>query len=290
MTTTTMMVPSMIVVTLGSTDRKVRSLRTRRRMKTATIGPTMPPLPPAEAHAAEHDRGDAGQEVGARDRRADAGAHGQRRGRPSPRTARPARRRRSGSGRRRRRSGRRPGCCCRWRRSRGRGGSGAAGSRRRRGTMTRRTSAFGIHCGDRRRHAGDRRPCRRSAPSAIRPPRRPGASSTRSAAPSQTKSIASVTTMSGTRVTHDQRAVDGAEHEAEEQHERDGEDGELLARALHQDRGGDAGERHHRGDREVDAAGDDHDRLGRRREGEGQGGAGQRSDARRRRSRAGSAW
>ena len=45
-TTMTMIVPSMIVVTFGSTERNVRSLRTRRRMKTATIGPSSPPLPP----------------------------------------------------------------------------------------------------------------------------------------------------------------------------------------------------------------------------------------------------
>ena len=45
-TTTTMIVPSTIEVTLGSTASSVRSVRTRRRMKTATIGPTRPPRPP----------------------------------------------------------------------------------------------------------------------------------------------------------------------------------------------------------------------------------------------------
>ena len=45
-TTTTMIVPSMIVVTFGSTASSVRSVRTRRRTKTATIGPTSPPRPP----------------------------------------------------------------------------------------------------------------------------------------------------------------------------------------------------------------------------------------------------
>src|SRR5581483_11763159 len=45
-TTTTMITPSMIVVTLGSMARSVRSVRTRRSTKTATIGPTSPPRPP----------------------------------------------------------------------------------------------------------------------------------------------------------------------------------------------------------------------------------------------------
>jgi hypothetical protein len=42
--------------------------------------------------------------------------------------------------------------------------------------------------------------------------------------------------------------------------------------AIHQHRRGDAGQRHHRGDREVDAAGNHHHGLGGDREGEGQGG------------------
>ena len=76
-TTMTMMVPSMIVVTFGSTDRKVRSLRTSRRMKTATIGPSRSAPAAAERDAAEDDGGDAREQVGAGDRRADAGAAGQ---------------------------------------------------------------------------------------------------------------------------------------------------------------------------------------------------------------------
>ena len=93
--------------------------------------------------------------------------------------------------------------------------------------------------------------------------------------------------MSGTRVSTISAPLMAPMHEAEDEHEGDDEDGELLAGAVHQDRRGDAGERHHRGDRQVDAAGDDHDGLRRRGEGEGQGGARQRSDARRCRNRAG---
>ena len=77
-TTTTMMVPSMMVVTLGSTASSVRSVRTSRSTNTATIGPTRPPRAAAEHHAAEHDGRDAGEQIRAGDRRADAGAHGQR--------------------------------------------------------------------------------------------------------------------------------------------------------------------------------------------------------------------
>ena len=101
----------------------------------------------------------------------------------------------------------------------------------------------------------------------------PGASRTSSAAPCQTKSMARVTTMSGTRDDDDQRAVDRAEQQAEEEDERHDDDREFLARAVHQHRRGDAGQRHHRGDGQIDAAGDDHHRLRRHGEGEGQGGA-----------------
>ena len=45
-TTTTMMAPSTMMATLGLRRRNVRSVRTSRRMKTATIGPEMPPRPP----------------------------------------------------------------------------------------------------------------------------------------------------------------------------------------------------------------------------------------------------
>jgi hypothetical protein len=45
-TTPTMIVPSTMVVTLGSTAASVRIVRMIRRMKTAMIGPRMPPIPP----------------------------------------------------------------------------------------------------------------------------------------------------------------------------------------------------------------------------------------------------
>ena len=80
---------------------------------------------------------------------------------------------------------------------------------------------------------------------------------------------------------HDQCAVDRAEDETESEDERHHEDRELLARAIHQRGGGDAGERHHRGDRQIDAAGNHHDGLSRDGKGEGEGGADERADARR---------
>ncbi len=92
-TTTTMIVPSMMVVTLGSMASSVRSVRTRRSTKTATIGPTQPAPAAAERHAAEHDGGDAGEQIGAGDRRADAGAHGQRQAAHARRTGRRGHRR-----------------------------------------------------------------------------------------------------------------------------------------------------------------------------------------------------
>ena len=79
---------------------------------------------------------------------------------------------------------------------------------------------------------------------------------------------------------HDQRAVDRAEQQVRgASTSGTTRRRELLARAVHQDCGGDAGQRHHRGDREVDAAGDDHDGLRRDREGEGQRGADERAEA-----------
>ena len=75
----------------------------------------------------------------------------------------------------------------------------------------------------------------------------------------------------------DQRTVDGTEDEAEGEHQRNDEDRKLLAGAVHQHRRGNAGERHHRGDRQIDPSGDDHDGLASDGEGEGQRGPRQRS-------------
>ena len=142
-----------------------------------------------------------------------------------------------------------------------------------------RISAFGIHCGDRRRARPEWRLSRRSGrvSHSAAPP--PGDSRTSSATPCQTNSMASVTTMSGTRVMTIRRPLIAPRTRPSSEHEGDDQDRELLAGAAHQDRGGDAGQRHHRGDREVDAAGDDHDGLGGDRERVGQDGADQRADA-----------
>ena len=207
MTTTTMIVPSMIEVTFGSTARSVRSVRTRRRMKTATIGPSEAAAAAAEDDAAEDDGGDAGEEVGAGDRRADAGGGGERRGRPSPRRGRRWRRRRCGCGRPARRCGRRRARSSRWRRSRGRAASGGAGSRRRRG-----------------RRRGRRAPSAATgwpavpvmsafSQSAAAPP---GEGRTRSAAPCRTKSIGERHHDVGHAGDDDEQAVERAEGEAHE--------------------------------------------------------------------------
>ena len=68
--------------------------------------------------------------------------------------------------------------------------------------------------------------------------------------------------MSGTRVTTTSVAVRGAEQQPEEQDAEDHREREPVALVLHQRRRGDVGKRHDRADREVDAAGDDDDRLG----------------------------
>ena len=108
----------------------------------------------------------------------------------------------------------------------------------------------------------------RSLSQSAAPP--PGRCRTSSAQPAQTNDIASVTTMSGTRVRTTRRAVDRAEDEAEQQDAEDDDDAELLALVLHERRRDDAGQRHHRADRQVDAARDHDDRLGDRRERERQ--------------------
>ena len=76
----------------------------------------------------------------------------------------------------------------------------------------------------------------------------------------------------------DEEAVEGSEEGALDEDEGHDEEGEFGAGAVHEARGGDAGQRHHRGDREVDAAGDDDDGLGGGGEGVGERGAGERAE------------
>ena len=70
---------------------------------------------------------------------------------------------------------------------------------------------------------------------------------------------------------HDEGPLIAPSSETEDQDAEDDGDAERLGLVLHEDGGGHARERHHRADRQVDAAGDDDDRLGDRREGERQG-------------------
>ena len=125
----------------------------------------------------------------------------------------------------------------------------------------------------------------RSLSHSAEPP--PGVLRTRSAQPAQTNDIASVTTMSGHAGDDDQAAVDGAEHEAQEEDADDDGDAELLGLALHQRGRDDARQGHHRADREVDPARDDDDRLGDGGQGERQHGDREALDAGRPRSSAG---
>ena len=232
-TTTTMIVPSMIVgdVRVDGEQRQVGAHQPQDEDRDDRADE--PAAPAAEHDAAEHHGGDAGEQVGAGDRRADAGRHGERQ---------PAHRREeAGEG-----VGGDPGA--RDRHAAAEGGELAradgvdrepepraarAGSRRRRGRRRAATSAFGIQAVIASGTPGIATVPTISARSqaAAAPP---GASSTRSAAPWQTKSIASVTTMSGTRGHDDQDAVERPEREAHQQHERDDEDRGLLAGAVHQ--------------------------------------------------------
>ena len=75
---------------------------------------------------------------------------------------------------------------------------------------------------------------------------------------------------------HHQPAVDDADREAQQQDGDDDQHGRLIAAVLHERRGGDAGEGHHRTDRQVDAARDDRHRLAGGREDDGQHPDGQR--------------
>ena len=102
---------------------------------------------------------------------------------------------------------------------------------------TSTTNAFGAH-------SLTERPTTRLVSHAAASP--PGDVWTSRAKPAHTNDIASVTTMSGTRVSDDQAAVDRAEHEAQDQHADDDGDADVLALALHLRCRDDARERHHR--------------------------------------------
>ena len=82
---------------------------------------------------------------------------------------------------------------------------------------------------------------------------------------------------------HDEGPVDRPQHEAQQEDADDDDDRELLGLALHQGRRDDAGEGHHRADRQVDPARDDDDRLSDGGEGQGQGPDGEVLELRRRR-------
>ena len=176
-TTPTMIVPSTMVVTLGSTEASVRSIRTSRRMKTARIGPEEPADAAAEHDAAQHHRRDGGQQVGPGDRLADAGRHGQRQPAHAPRTGRRARRPRPASGRSRRRTGRRPAGPSPRHRSTGPSRERRSGSQTASRQTIRKTSAFGTQgtqaADDQPAQPGRRGAARaRAGSGAPRPPRR----------------------------------------------------------------------------------------------------------------------
>ena len=127
----------------GLTPRNVRSVRTRARTNTATIGPDDAAAAAGEAHATEHDGGHALERVGPGHRRADPGASRSGPARPTPRRARSARRRRPSSGRRRRRCGTPPAGCCRSRTATGRAVERRSGIQTTATKTTRTTSARG---------------------------------------------------------------------------------------------------------------------------------------------------
>ena len=196
-------------------------------MKTATIGPARPPRPPARLTPPSTMAATLEQRVGAGHRRPDAGGRGQGQAAEAPRTGRPACRRRPWSARPRRRCGRPPAGCCRWRTGRGRRSSAAAGSR----STPTMTSEDDERARDEFDARGGPSPSRSASP----PSRRPGDFRTTSAAPAQTNDIASVTTMSGTRVMTTSVPLIDAEDEAQDEHAEDDRDRERLGLVLHQD-------------------------------------------------------
>ena len=90
----------------------------------------------------------------------------------------------------------------------------------------------------------------------------PGAFRTSRANPAHTKPIARVTTMSGTRVTITRPPLTAPSRRPRPRTSTTTRIANSVALALHHRRGHDARERHHRPDREVDAAADHDDRLG----------------------------
>ncbi len=107
----------------------------------------------------------------------------------------------------------------------------------------------------------------------------PGVGSTSSAAPAQTKPIASVTTMSGILVRTISVPLIAPSIRPSTSTAINYEYRVLRWLILHACRGNNACQCHHGTDREVDSAGDHDHRLGRRGEGEGQGLDGQVLDA-----------
>ena len=278
MTTTTMIVPSTMVVTLGSTASRVRSVRTQAEDEDGDDRAEQSAACRRRARRRRARRPRRWRAGRARDRRADAGAHGQRQAAHRGEEPGEAHRRRSWCARRGRRCGRPRARSSRSRRSTGRAASGGAVSRRRRGRRRAGRSALGIHASIVSGMPGiGTVPTISDFSHSATPP--PGASSTSSAAPCRTKSVASVTTMSGTRVTTISMPLTRAEREADaaaRTARRTARYSSLAPSII--DGGGDAGQRHHRGDRQVDAAGDDDDGLRGDGEGVGQHGAHQRAE------------
>ena len=144
MTTTIRMTPWTTVATFGSTREERQVGADQPQDEDRDDRPDDPAAAAGQADAAEHDRGDAGQQCRGRGSACRCRCSRSAPGRRAPRTGRRARRRRSSSGRPTRRCGRPPAGCCRSRRATGRAASAGAGSRSTPTTTSRTTSAFGI--------------------------------------------------------------------------------------------------------------------------------------------------
>ncbi len=243
------------------TSRNVRSVRISWSTTTAMIGPKSAAPAAGQAHPAQDDGRDAEQRVRPRYRRPDPGARRQRE--PGDRGEEP------GEGVRRD-----PRPIDRHAAAEGRQPVAADGiqgqaelraserAARSTATMTSMiTVALGIHSLPSGPDDEILEPLRRATAG-----RRPD----ESANPAHTNDIASVTTMSGTLVVTTSTPLTAPSDQPEQQRADHDDDRELFALALHQRRGHDARERHHRTDRQVDAAGDDDHRLGHRGERERQ--------------------
>ena len=238
------------------------SVRMSCRMKTAMIGPTMPPRPPARLTPPRTTAATLGSVYGPGIGVADAGARverqaahrgeqpGERVGRdlrPPDRDAAPERREPVAADRVDRQAEARAA-----ERDPDHGHDDAS-----------TTIAFGIHV--------DCRPARARARAATRGAAARGVEhEQREARPHE--DIASVTTMSGTRVTTMSEPLIGPEEQPEHEDAGDDERGRRLGPGPASGGGDHAGQRHHRGDREVDPARDHDDGLADRRERERQDG------------------